>query len=142
MYEFRIKKIDDPDRFTKTCLRGIDKTFGYMGSGLYEYNTYMEFWAGRKFIGGCWGDVCWDEIYIDHFFVSERHRNKGYGSKMMELLKGTYHHIMVESTPEAEEFYKKCGFKKRRCQDRRIYNDTINMHYKKSFKYEKGKDKD
>ena len=55
--------------------------------------------------------------FVEHFVVYEAFRNRGYGSKTLELLKERYDNIVLEAEPPTEgmaarrvAFYERCGF--------------------------------
>lgn len=122
---------DSFSRYTKTCKRKWWDEFGVNGySSLDECNLFYEFWEGHRFLGAMYGDNFFEgsnEIYLDHLFVTEKLRGKGYGTYMIDYLKKKYKYIYVESTDEAIGFYRKLGFTKNRDQKHRIYDTTIDM---------------
>lgn len=54
-----------------------------------------------------------DVLYIDDIFLYERFRNKGYGTKIIKFLIQELNPkaILLDSVPDAVEFYKKLGFR-------------------------------
>jgi GNAT superfamily N-acetyltransferase len=120
-------------KYTKTCKRKWWKDFGvnrYSTRDTENYNLFYEFWEGRRFLGAMYGTNFYEgsnEIYLDHLFVTEKLREKGYGTYMIDYLKKKYKYIYVESIDEAVGFYRKLGFTKNRDQSHRIYDTTIDM---------------
>lgn len=126
----RYKHFDEYKKLTSTAKTHLDNEFGYQ-PGIEIFDTYIEFWEERKFIGVLYGNSNFDkEIYIERFLVNKKYRNKGYGKTIVGLLRLLYGEISVESTEEAVGFYKALGFKRRKYQNCQ-YDDTIEMYLRK-----------
>jgi ribosomal protein S18 acetylase RimI-like enzyme len=71
----------------------------------------------EKIVGAAECYTAYAEVYIDDFWVHSKHRDKGYGSRLMRAIenefrgKGFNNINLVTSHFQAPEFYKKCGFK-------------------------------
>ncbi len=78
----------------------------------YHFDTILD---GEEFVGEV---LYWDIggfLYIEHFCILPEMRNKHYGSKALEMLRGTG--LILEIDPPVTEiakrrcgFYKRCGF--------------------------------
>lgn len=124
--DLSIRLVKNKDNMTATAYRIISYYFSISN----RFNdTFIEFWIGRKFIGGICGMEMHDGIFVDILLVNEKYLNQGYGTKLIDYLKNKYRRIEVESTPEAIDFYKKCGFSRRKDQSNKVYVNTILMHY-------------
>lgn len=124
--DLNIRIVDNKENMTATAFRIIDYSFDIDNN---INNTFIEFWIGRRFIGGICGMELHGEFFLDILLVNEKYRNQGYGTKLIEYSKNNYKKIVVESTPEATGFYKKCGFSKMKNQSSRIYANTKLMQY-------------
>lgn len=132
MCDFRVKITDLDWKTTKTFWKQYSKLWNRPYE-LSSYDLFMEFWIGKIFIGGLYGQYLYDEkeIYVDRFFVNDKYRGQGYGKMMTDYLKKHYKYISMECTEDSLDFYKKCGFKKLKKQNNKIYSDTIDIHFKK-----------
>lgn len=128
MIDLKIK-----DKLSLTSRKHIFNAFGCCD--FEKYDTFIEFYDGRKFIGTmiCKNDLD-DEIYIDKFVINQKYRGKGFGIEAINRLKSKYRYISTESTIDALGFWRKCGFSKLRDQRNRIYTNTIDMHYQRGRK--------
>lgn len=124
--DLNIRIVDNEENLTATAVRIIDYCFAIDNN---INNTFIEFWIGRRFIGGICGMESHSEFFLDILLINEKYRNQGYGTKLIEYLKNKYKKIEVESTPEATDFYKKCGFFNTKSQSSRIYVNTKLMRY-------------
>lgn len=114
--------------YTKTCKKKWLDEFPVDEYSASEYHLFYEFWNGHRFLAAMYGnDLDSNEIYLDHLFVTEKYKRKGYGTYMIDYLKKKYKYIYLESTEEAVGFYRKLGFTKNRDQSHTIYNNTICM---------------
>lgn len=124
--DLSIRLVKNKENMTATAYKIISYYFSING----RFNdTFIEFWIGRRFIGGVIGLELHSDFFLDILLVNERYQNQGYGTKLIEYLKSKYKRIEVESTSEAIDFYKKCGFSKKKNQSNRIYVNTKLMHY-------------
>ncbi|BCB02397.1 GNAT family N-acetyltransferase [Bacillus sp. KH172YL63] len=72
---------------------------------------------GGEIVGGVVGEMFWHHLHIDFLWVSEEHRNGGYGSKLLQQIeehareKGCYLVMLDTLSFQAPEFYKKMGYR-------------------------------
>lgn len=69
-----------------------------------------------KLVGGIYGKVGWEWLYIDLLWVEESYRGKGFGTQLMNSIekeankKGIFRYHIATSSFQAPEFYKKLGY--------------------------------
>ena len=108
--------------YTKDIHPSIRKLLSFATSELKvdrEYDTYMKF-TNRKLFGyelngifvGCIGIemISSKECIIKHIAVSPEQREKGIGSKMINVLSEQFLFISAETDKDAVDFYRKYGF--------------------------------
>lgn len=72
---------------------------------------------GAKLIGGVYGKIAWEWLYIDLLWVDEAYRNSGLGRQLMHDIEqyardmGIYRFHLSTADFQAAEFYKKLGYR-------------------------------
>lgn len=112
-----IEYIDDLD---KEFCSLIDKEFDRFAVKNGVKCNYVSFAFAAKedneIIGVITGHSCYEEVHISELIVSEQHRNKHIGSKLLETVENYYKNKGFKNMNlttynfQAPEFYKKCGF--------------------------------
>ena len=93
-------------QFNNSCV-GDD---GHMPLNIVEYD------ADGNIIAGILGGTYWGWMYVDIFWVHEKHRRKGIGTKLLSeaekeaVLRGCHHAHLDTMSWQAPEFYKKHGY--------------------------------
>ncbi len=71
---------------------------------------------GGKLLGGVYGSISWEWLYIDLLWVDESLRGTGAGTKLMEAIekqaneKGVFRYRLGTTSFQALDFYKKLGY--------------------------------
>ena len=69
-----------------------------------------------KLVGGVYGTISWDWLYIDLLWVDESQRGTGLGSKLLQMIEQTanehnvYRYRLSTTSYQALDFYKKMGY--------------------------------
>ena len=100
----------------------------FIREALYQFNreqvgddghaslNIVEYDEDGNVIGGILGGTYWGWMYVDILWVSEKHRRKGIGKKLLcaaekEALRRGCHHVHLDTMSwQAPEFYKKQGY--------------------------------
>jgi N-acetylglutamate synthase-like GNAT family acetyltransferase len=120
--------IKDAEEASKIMLECIEKSLNYKGKNkefmitmsspekIIEKSKKLDFFI-KENDGKIIGTGCFDEGEIRTMFVFPEMQGKGFGKEILEFLvefaknKG-HKKVFLYSSPEAEGFYKKYGFKK------------------------------
>ena len=105
-----------------------EKELALIRQGLKEFNdahvgadghtplAFVEYGEGGEVIGGLIGGTYWGWMYIDILWISEDHRGKGLGSRLLaeaeqEAVRRGCHHVHLDTMSwQAPDFYKKHGY--------------------------------
>ena len=108
--------------------RTIGKTKKAVLDGLIRYNTekmgkqkYKRFAVslreGNKIVGGIVGEVWTAVLFIQFFWLEQRLRGKGYGTKLIKMIEdearrfGATRSYVDTMSIQAPGFYRTCGYK-------------------------------
>ena len=95
------------------------RAFNDLFSGEYERATVINQIRDKSgvFLGGVYGTIYWDWLYIDLLWVDESLRGSGAGTKLINAieeqanLKGVHKFRLSTTSFQALEFYLKMGYK-------------------------------
>jgi GNAT superfamily N-acetyltransferase len=107
--------------------RSIGKTKKAVLGGLIGYNTekmgkqkYRRFAIslreGDKIVGGIVGEVWMTVLFIQFFWIEERFRGAGHGTKLIETIEaearrfGAVRSYLDTMSVQAPDFYRACGY--------------------------------
>lgn len=91
----------------------------HLGEGvIYDYDEVVVLGrgAGDQVVGGVYGELGWDWLYVKTMWVAQEHRHRGTGTRLLEeiekaaLSKGFEHAHLETSDFQALEFYLKNGY--------------------------------
>jgi GNAT superfamily N-acetyltransferase len=85
---------------------------------IYDYDEVVVLGrgAGDQVVGGVYGELGWDWLYVKTMWVAQEYRHRGIGTRLLEeiekaaLSKGFEHAHLETSDFQALEFYLKNGY--------------------------------
>ena len=102
----------------------------YAAVNRYEENQVIGYYDNNEFIGFTYLVFYKDILYIAYFAVSEGKRNMGYGSKILEDIKNTYHrYVILLCFEEVDEKYSDYSNRLKR-RDFYVRNGFVDNHMK------------
>jgi GNAT superfamily N-acetyltransferase len=94
------------------------RTYNLAAAGKSDYRPLAVTVRDKgKIVGGLVAETYWGWMYVALLWVSEPHRGKGWGSKLIEAAeaearkRGVGHVCLDSFTFQAPEFYKKLGYR-------------------------------
>jgi len=86
--------------------------------GVYDYDEVVVLGraAGDQVVGGVYGELGWDWLYVKTMWVAQEHRDKGIGTRLLEQIEKAalsegFEHAHLETTDfQALEFYLENGY--------------------------------
>ena len=108
--------------------RTVGKTKKAVLDGLIRYNTEkmgkqkykrlaISLRDGNAITGGIVGEVWTAVLFIQFFWIEQRHRGKGFGTRLMEAIEdearrfGATHAYVDTMSFQAPAFYRACGYR-------------------------------
>lgn len=118
-YKVNFSRDDDYRAFIDFKLKSFNDVFSpyHLKSRKEGYFTYFDIRLEEENKGGLVGMIYWNLMEIEDFYISQSHRNKGYGRDL--LLKAIdiahekeLHYILLKTYSfQAKDFFYKFGFR-------------------------------
>ena len=118
IFLMRLSTISNPNQIVIDKLRAALRSFNQAIAGEFEYNSIYIFAEDEfgELIGGIYGKIAWNWLYIDLLWVHPEYRKKGLGSSLMKAMEKEAHkekiysyHLSTASF-QAPIFYQKLGY--------------------------------
>ena len=119
MIDFEIRVQENPPQEEVDILRAALRAFNQSTAGQSNYSRlYLTIHTDSgELIGGIYGNLAWEWLYIDLLWVHPNHRGKGIGSKLLNAIeleankRDVFGYHLATASFQAPDFYQKLGYK-------------------------------